>query len=256
MPTLNIAGSTIEFEAWAGARSQSPKHPLVFLHEGLGCVALWRDFPRNIVQRSGRPAIAYSRRGYGHSSVIAPPWRTEYMHEEAEVVLPQLLTRLGIAIPVLIGHSDGASIALIHAAHCRAPIAGLVLLAPHVFVEDESIVGVEATRREYLETDLKQRLSKYHRDADATFWGWNDVWRSPSFRSWNIEQILPKIDCPVLVVQGLDDRYGTLAQADAIRRGVNGPVEQVLLADSGHAPHIDCPEPTTEAILGFLANLP
>ncbi len=178
------------------------------------------------------------------------------MHEEAEVVLPHFLDQLGVSSPVLIGHSDGASIALIHAASSAQAITGLVLLAPHVFVEDESIAGIESARREYLGADLRQRLSKYHRDPDATFWGWNDIWLSTPFRSWNIEPCLAKISCPVLVVQGLDDRYGTLRQIEAIERGVEGPVRRVVLARSGHAPHVDCPEATTEAILGFLAELP
>src|SRR5688572_5374031 len=170
--------------------------PLVFLHEGLGSIALWRRFPEEVVTATGRSGLVYDRHGHGRSAVVSARRAPRYMHDEALEVLPELLDRLRIHDPVLVGHSDGASIAMIYAGARLGPVAGLVLLAPHVFVEDRSIEGIEAARRAYLTTDLPRRMAKYHVDADATFWGWNDVWLSPEFRAWNLEEFLPPIECP------------------------------------------------------------
>jgi len=220
----------------------------------LGSLALWRGFPAAVAAATGRPATVYSRHGYGRSSVVTEPRRPDYMHREADVVLPELLGVLGIDRPVLVGHSDGASIALLYAG-AGHPVAGLVLLAPHVFVEDRSIAGALATRDAFLTTGLAEAMQKYHRDAGSTFWGWNRIWLSPDFRDWNIEDRLAAIDCPVLLVAGEDDQYGTPAQLAAIERGVRGPVDQVLLPDVGHAPHLERPEKTTAAVVEFLNRL-
>jgi pimeloyl-ACP methyl ester carboxylesterase len=251
-----IDGGDVEVrvdEAVAGAEHRPP---LVFLHEGLGSIAQWRSFPDDVRRGSGGPAtVVYSRHGYGSSAVVEHARTPDYMHHEADVVLPELLVELGVERPVLVGHSDGASIALLYAGAGRA-VGGLVLLAPHVFVEDRSIAGIEAARVAFTETDLAERLARYHDDAESTFRGWNDVWLSPAFRSWNIEDRLSPIDCPVLLVQGADDQYGSLAQLDAIEHGVAGPCERIVLPGVGHSPHLEAPEPTRDAVVAFIRDLP
>ena len=229
--------------------------PLVFLHEGLGSIDLWRTFPDDVRNDVGSPAtVVYSRHGHGSSSVVDEPRRVDYMHHEADAVLPELLSRLEIARPVLVGHSDGASIALLYAG-AGHPVAGLVLVAPHVFVEDRSIAGIEAARDAFQQGDLGRRMDRYHRDASSTFRGWNDVWLSPEFRSWDITERLPAIDCQVLLIQGADDQYGSLAQLDAIERGVRGPCRRVVLPGVGHSPHLESPAATRDAVAAFIRQL-
>jgi pimeloyl-ACP methyl ester carboxylesterase len=177
------------------------------------------------------------------------------MHDEALVTLPALLDALGIVDPILIGHSDGASIALIHAGARVRPVRALVAMAPHVFVEDLSIANIARARHDYESADLRARLSRYHLDVDSAFRGWNDIWLSPAFRDWNIESYLPGIDCPLLLIQGRDDEYGTLAQLDAIERQVPGRVDRVELLDCGHSPHRDQPLATLAAITGFVSQV-
>jgi pimeloyl-ACP methyl ester carboxylesterase len=227
--------------------------PLVFLHEGLGSIGLWRTFPRDVVEATGRRGVVYSRYGYGRSDPWVEPTGPDYMHHEALVVLPELLEALGIEAPVLIGHSDGASIALIYAG-AGGDVSGLALLAPHVFVEESSIAGVEAARDAFLTTDLPERMAKHHDAAVATFWRWNEIWRAPEFRSWNIEDSLAGVRAPVLLVQGRDDVYGTLRQLDAIEAGVPGPVDRVVL-ECGHSPHLERPTETMEAVTHFVTSL-
>jgi pimeloyl-ACP methyl ester carboxylesterase len=240
-----FAGRRLECIQVAG----DPERPaLVFLHEGLGSVGLWRDFPARVAQATGRRALVYSRFGHGDSDPLEAPRTPRFMHEEALETLPALLDRLDLRDPVLIGHSDGASIALIHAGTSGRPVSGLALLAPHVFVEDVSVEGIEAARGAFAETDLPARMGRHHRDAEATFRAWNDVWLAPDFRSWNIEDVLGGVSCPVLVVQGTRDQYGTLAQVDAIERSVRGPFRRLVL-DAGHAPHLEAPEETLAAIV-------
>jgi pimeloyl-ACP methyl ester carboxylesterase len=225
---------------------------LVFLHEGLGSVALWRDFPARVAEATGRRAVVYSRLGHGDSDPAPLPRTPRFMHDEALRTLPALLDRLHIDDPVLIGHSDGASIALIHAGCAGRPPTGLVAIAPHVFVEDVSVASIAEARRAFEQTDLRERMARYHRDPDATFRGWNDIWLEPAFRDWNIEDVLPGIACPVLVIQGARDQYGTLAQVDAIEGGVTGRVDRVVLDDARHAPHLEAPEETFAAVVEFL----
>jgi pimeloyl-ACP methyl ester carboxylesterase len=227
---------------------------LVFLHEGLGSVALWRDFPDRVAAASGRRALVYSRLGHGASDLPGTPRALRFMHDEALDLLPALLERFALRDPVLVGHSDGGSIALIHAG-LAGGVSGLVLLAPHVFVEEESIAGIRAAREAFEDGDLAQRMARWHRDAETTFRGWNDVWLAPEFRDWNIEDVLPGITCPVLVIQGERDEYGTLEQVSAIERGIPGPVE-VLVLPCRHVPHAERPDETLGAAVGFLAALP
>jgi pimeloyl-ACP methyl ester carboxylesterase len=230
--------------------------PLVFLHEGLGSVGLWRDFPEAVWSAAGRSSslLVYSRAGHGQSAPVFAPRSVDYMHDEALDVLPKVLAAFGLDRPVLIGHSDGASIALIHAG-AGHPVAGLVLIAPHVFVEDVTIRGIEAAREAFLTTDLPERMARHHVDAKSTFWGWNRIWLSPEFRSWNIENWLPAMECPVLVIQGDADEYGTLGQVDAIERTVSGPVETVIVAASGHSPHLTQQHEVLAATVRFLQSL-
>jgi len=250
MPFATVAGQRLEIEQIAAAREGAPT--LVFLHEGLGSVALWRDFPAKLAARTGAAALVYSRRGYGKSDRLAAPHKVDYMHHEALVVLPALLLELAISDPILIGHSDGASIALIHAGSGRRPVRALVLEAPHVFVEDVTVASIEQAKATYRTTDLSRRLARYHDDPDHAFWGWNDIWLDPAFRAWNIEAVLSGVRCPVLAIQGADDEYGSLAQLDAIERGVSGPVERLVLANCKHSPHLDQEAATLEAMVRFV----
>ncbi len=249
-----LDGGEVEYELLPAAASGAP--PLVFLHEGLGSLALWRTFPATLAARTGRAALVWSRHGHGHSAPATLPRPVCYLHHEAIAVLPELLAGLSLSDPVLVGHSDGASIALIHAAARRWPVAGVVALAPHVVVEERSIAGIEAARDAYRRDDrLRERMRRYHTDPDATFWGWNDVWLDPAFRSWNIEACLPEITCPVLVVQCADDPYGTLDQVERIEAGVTAPVERLVLPAGGHAPHLRHAGPVVDAVAGFVAAM-
>lgn len=216
---------------------------LVFLHEGLGSVELWRDFPARVHAATGRRVFLYSRAGHGWSDLPDGPRTPRFMHEEALDVLPRLLAEHGLERPVLIGHSDGASIALIHAS--EHPVAGLVLLAPHVFVEDVTVASIEEARTAFETTDLKARMARYHRDPERTFRLWNDIWLDPAFRDWNIEDVLAGVTAPTLLIQGAHDQYGTLAQLDPIRG------ERVVL-DARHAPHLEAPDETLRAVTEFL----
>jgi pimeloyl-ACP methyl ester carboxylesterase len=223
---------------------------LVFLHEGLGSVALWRDLPDVLAERTGRAALVYSRHGHGASDPPAANRGVRFMHEEAEHVLPSLLAEHDVSTPILVGHSDGGSIAIIYAA--AHPVTALVLLAPHVFVEDCSVESIARIRELYATSDLRERLAKYHKHVDAAFHGWNDVWLDPAFRGWNIEGCLPRIACPVLVIQGEDDEYGTERQVHAIAAQVSGPVETMMLPRCGHSPHRDQRAVVIERIARFV----
>jgi pimeloyl-ACP methyl ester carboxylesterase len=250
---VTVQGHRLEVEQIAGTHADAPT--LVFLHEGLGSVALWRDFPAQLAARTGASALVYSRRGYGKSDRLEAPRNVDYMHEEALSVLPALLRELRISDPILIGHSDGASIALIHAGSGRWPVRALVLEAPHVFVEDVTVASIAQAKATYRATDLGSRLARYHDDPGHAFWGWNDIWLDPAFRSWAIEEYLPGVRCPVLAIQGAADEYGTLAQLDAIERGVSGRFERLVLADCKHTPHRDQLALTLEAMAGFIERI-
>jgi pimeloyl-ACP methyl ester carboxylesterase len=232
---------------------------IVFLHEGLGSLSMWRDFPQRLCDASGCRGLVYSRPGYGRSTPRAADeaWDLDFMHRQAHEVLPALLTALSIDAaaqpPWLFGHSDGGSITLLHAAHFPQRVAGAIVLAPHILVEDLSVTSIEKARAAYLETDLRQRLARHHDDPDSAFWGWNRIWLHPPFRQWSIEAEIATIACPVLAVQGLDDEYGTLEQIRGIARRV--PRTEVLeLADCGHSPHKDQAERMIAVASEFIAR--
>ena len=225
--------------------------PIVLLHEGLGSVAAWKSFPARLAERTRRRVIVYSRYGYGNSDVLAAKRDPDYMHHEGEAVLPELLARLDLRTPILFGHSDGASIALVCAGAHPELVSALVLEAPHVFVEDVTIASIESAAQAYRTTALPQRLARYHADAEQTFWGWNDIWLDPRFRAWNIEPYLARVRCPVLVIQGDDDEYGTGAQLEAISAQIPD-ARIVKLAHCRHAPHRDRELETLEAAAHFL----
>src|SRR4051794_38425282 len=244
---MRVNGVELDSREIAGAAPA-----LVFLHEGLGSVGLWRDFPDRLAAEAGCRALLYSRAGHGFSDVPPAPRTPCFMHDEALAVLPAVLREAGIADPILVGHSDGASIALIHAA--AHPVRALVLLAPHVFVEDVSVASIAEARTAFATTDLRDRMARHHRDAEATFRLWNDIWLAPEFRAWDITDVLEHITAPVLLIQGEHDQYGTLAQVEAVRDGVAGPAELVVL-DARHAPHLEAPEPTLAAAAGFVRRV-
>lgn len=269
MKKLDIDGVLLEvLHIPAPPAAPASQAPLVFLHEGLGSVALWRDWPASLCAATGRAGVVYSRQGYGQSSPVpdvrgaprelphgqrAGRLQPDYMHREALQVLPRLLAQLGIERPVLVGHSDGATIALIHAAHHR--LAACVVMAPHVMVEDLSVQSIDQARRDYEAPDsrLRSGLARYHADVDVAFWQWNDVWLSPAFRGFDIRSECRGIGAPMLAIQGLDDQYGTLAQVHDLHRAV--PHARVLeLADCGHSPHRDQPAAVNAAVASFLSE--
>ncbi|HEX3501647.1 MAG TPA: alpha/beta hydrolase [Stellaceae bacterium] len=253
MPFITAGGQAVEYALIPARDAAAPT--VILLHEGLGSLALWRDFPARLAEATGAAVLTYSRLGYGSSARLTTKRRVDYMHEEALETLPALREALAIADPILVGHSDGASIALIHAGAGRWPVRGLVLEAPHVFVEDVTITSIEAAREAYATTDLRARLARYHDDVDGAFRGWNDIWLNPEFRAWNIEACLSAITCPTLVLQGGDDEYGTRAQLDAIAAQIGGPVETLLLPDCKHSPHRDQPEAVLWAMTRFVGGL-
>lgn len=252
MPFVTVASHRLEYARIAAGRPGLS--PLVFLHEGLGSVAMWKDFPERVARATGCGAVVYSRHGYGRSDPISGPRPVRYMHDEALVTLPALLDALEVERPVLVGHSDGGSIALIHAGGSGRPVAGLVLLAPHVLVEDLSVESIAAAREAYEKGDLRPRLARHHADVDSAFWGWNDVWLHPDFRAWNIEAYLPAIACPVLAIQGKQDPYGTMEQIRRIERAVTD-VEVLELDRCGHSAHRDHPDAVLEAIARFVGRV-
>ena len=227
---------------------------IVMLHEGLGSIAMWKDFPEQLARAAGCGALVYSRYGHGKSERLAEKRSADFMHHEAKVVLPELLRQFGIERPILLGHSDGASIALIYAGTWPEQVRALILEAPHVFVEGLGIESISAIRKLFESSDLPHRLARYHDHVDETFRGWNDIWLDPDFRSWNIEEYLESITCPALVIQGENDEYGTLAQIEAIRRRVPA-TQSLILSRCGHSPHRDQPSLTLDAISRFMATL-
>ncbi len=225
---------------------------IVMLHEGLGSVALWKDFPHRLAEATGCRVLVYSRYGHGSSEKLTEKRPVEFMHHEGEVVLPELLERLEIRRPILLGHSDGGSIALVFAGTQPENVQGLMLEAPHVFVEDLTVASIEQAKVSYRTTDFPRRLGRYHEHVDETFWRWNDIWLDPDFRAWNIEQYLAGVRCPILCIQGEQDEYGTRAQLDAIMAQVPG-TEIVMLPECRHSPHRDQPEATLALMSGFVA---
>ena len=253
---VEAAGARLEY-AWRGpGPDEAPT--LVFLHEGLGCVSLWREFPARLSELTGLGAFVYSRQGYGNSDPIELPRPPDFMDYEACIVLPEVLRAAGISRYFLIGHSDGASISLIFAANrtsARDGLLGLCLEAPHVFVEDVTVQSIAAIGESYHDGTLRQRLARHHGDnVDTAFWGWNRVWLDPRFRDWSITGSLNAIDVPVQVLQGCNDEYGTLAQIKAIEDGVSGPFQKSLIGESGHSAHRDQPDAVLAGMARFIAR--
>jgi pimeloyl-ACP methyl ester carboxylesterase len=255
---IDAAGRRVRIEyRWiAPERADAPL--VVFLHEGLGSVSMWRDFPQRLCDAAGCRGLVYSRPGYGRSSPRAAgeTWGPDFMHRQAHDVLPALLAALHVDTaahpPWLFGHSDGGSIALLHAARFTQRVAGAIVLAPHILVEALSVASIAKARSSYLEGDLRARLAKHHDDADSAFWGWNDIWLNPVFMAWSIEAEIAAIRCPLLAVQGLDDEYGTLEQIRGIAR--RAPQTELLeLPDCGHSPHRDQPERLIARAAAFIA---
>jgi len=251
---LEFDQQRLEYACWGPSPDQAPT--IVLLHEGLGCVALWRDFPEKLAQATGMGVLAYSRAGYGQSSGKALPWPVTYMTDEAVQVLPKVLDAIGFQSGILMGHSDGATIASIY---CGAVedfrVRGLVVMAPHFFTEPMGLAAISQAKKAYDEGDLKARLGKYHRDVENAFRGWNDSWLNPSFQSWNVADVIDYLRIPALAIQGASDEYGTLAQIEELETRSYAPVDVEILEDCGHSPQVDQPEKVLGAVSEFAARL-
>jgi pimeloyl-ACP methyl ester carboxylesterase len=252
--TIDWAGREVQIECQWHLPGRRERPLLVFLHEGLGSVSMWRDFPAALCEAADMRGLVYSRPGYGRSSPrpAGERWRLDFMHRQADEVLPALLRALDIRErPFLFGHSDGGSIALLFAAHFPQALAGAIVVAPHILVEEFGLASIRKARGAYLTAGLKERLARHHQDVDSAFYGWNDIWLDAAFEAWNIEEELPAIRCPLLAVQGLDDEYGTLEQIRGIARRV--PQTRLLeIAACGHSPHRDQPQALIEGATRFL----
>lgn len=250
---MDVAGQRLEVRQLGPSPAEAPT--LVFLHEGLGCAGLWRDFPGQLAAATGCGALVYSRRGYGRSEPVELPRPLSYMEDEGQLALPALLAVCAVREAILIGHSDGGSIAIVYAGTHQAGVklAAVALEAPHVFCEDVSVTSIAAAAEAYQHGDLRERLRRHHGDnVDCAFWGWNRAWLDPRFSDWNIQRFLPHITVPLLVIQGASDEYGTLRQVEAIEAGVAGPVERLVLPGCGHSPHRERPAETLQALTRFI----
>ena len=228
---------------------------LVFLHEGLGSIGQWRGVPEHLCRMTGLPGLVYERWGHGESDRLVLPRPKDYMTREAEAALPEVLAACGIAHPLLIGHSDGGSIALIYAACFPRTAVACISIAGHVFVEDETIAGIREVVARWDAGDLKDRLARYHGgNTETMFRGWAEIWLSSEFRDWNIESCLPGIVCPSLIVQGERDEHATLAQVEAIAHGVSGPAETYIIPNCGHSPHLEAREALLERLAAFIGE--
>lgn len=251
---LTAGGVTLEWATWGRPPAEAPT--IVLLHEGLGCIALWRDFPAVLAQATGMGVFAYSRAGYGQSGPAVLPRPLDYMTREAVEVLPEVLQKAGLGRFLLMGHSDGATIAAIHAGSVFDPqMRGLILMAPHFFAEPDGLAAIEQARGAFDAGDLRAKLAKYHADPDCAFRGWNDAWLDPDFTRWNVEDVIDHFRVPVLAVQGDADAYGTLRQIDVIHERSPAPVDRLVLPDCGHAPHLERGAETIAAISEFVARL-
>ncbi|MBO6949371.1 MAG: alpha/beta hydrolase [Rhodospirillales bacterium] len=250
---LTAAGKRLEY-TWVHRQPVGGEPVLVFLHEGLGCIRMWRDFPANLAAACDMPGLVYSRAGYGGSDGIDLPRPISYQEDEARDVLPEVLDTLGIKRAILIGHSDGGTIALIHAAlDTNTRVLGAVTMAAHVFNEQICLDGIREARELWDRTDLREKLKRFHGDnVDNAFHGWNDTWQRDDYWHWNVEKYLPDISCPILVMQGKDDHYGSEAQVDAIVEGAGGPAKKLMVPDCGHNPHFDQTDVTIAAISRFV----
>ncbi|MBX7200532.1 MAG: alpha/beta hydrolase [Rhodospirillaceae bacterium] len=246
-----VLGSTLEY-AWFGDRATP--HPLVLLHDSLGSVGTWKDFPERLAAATGHAVLAYSREGFGGSSKLSRARWRGYMHHEAETVLPAFLDAVGVKSPILFGHSDGATIALVAAGAHPGLTPGIVIEAPHVFVEPITLAGIDAAREVYRTTNLREKLTRYHPDPDAVFAAWTETWTAPYFKDWNVEEYVPRVRCPVLMIQGLQDEYGSAAQIEAIKAG-RVDREVLMLDRCAHSPHRDRPEAVLKAAAEFVRRI-
>lgn len=255
---IPMQGRTVSIECLWINRELSDRPLIVFLHEGLGSASMWKDWPARVCEQTQTRGLVFSRYGYGKSTPrpADEKWPVSFMHAQARDALPALFASLGLEHerPVLFGHSDGGSIALLYAAMFPDRVQALAVAAPHIFVEDITIANIEAAREAYLTTDLSRKLGRYHDDPDSAFWGWNDIWLNPEFRAWNIEEYLDDLACPVLAIQGEDDEYGTLEQVRGIQR--RAPQTQLcIIPRCGHSPHRDQPDTVIAALEAFLQQL-
>lgn len=251
---ITVAGQALEYGCWGPAPDTAPT--LVLLHEGLGSVAQWRDLPARLAAATGFGVLAYARAGYGASDPVPLPRPLDYQTREAKEVLSPLLDAAGIEQTVLLGHSDGATIAAIYAGSVSdMRVRGLVLIAPHFFTEPTGLAAIRAAGEAYRDGDLRERLAKYHRNVDVAFDGWHDVWTDPAYESWNVADCIDHLRIPVLAIQGRDDPYGTLSQINEIEERIYSPLETLILDGCGHAPHLEDPQQTEAAIAEFCARL-
>ncbi|MCA8869696.1 MAG: alpha/beta fold hydrolase [Rhodobacteraceae bacterium] len=251
---LVVNGTRLEYQCWGPSPDQAMS--LVLLHEGLGSVSLWRGFPEALAKATGCGVLAYSRAGYGQSDPATLPRPLDYMTREAVEVLPRVLDQIGVQQGVLLGHSDGASIAAIYAGTFQdRRIRGICLFAPHFFTEPGGLASIAEAKIAYESTDLKSRMARHHKDAENTFRGWNDAWLDPEFVHWNIEDVIGYIRVPVLAIQGEQDQYGSLRQLDALENGLYSPFDRVVLENCAHAPHLDQADATLDAVAEFVARL-
>ena len=248
--TLRIGASDLEYRTLGPAPDQAPT--IVMLHEGLGSAALWGDFPEKLQAATGAGVFAYSRAGYGASTPAKLPRPLDYMHVEALEVLPKLLDAIGFQRGLLVGHSDGASIAAIYAgSHQDHRVQGIALMAPHFIVEDISVASIAEIRHAYETSELKTKLARWHRDVDNAFYGWNGAWLDPKFRDWDISEYLAYICVPIIILQGVNDQYGTMRQVEIAREECYCPVDVVVIPGAGHSPHREAPKVTLDAISDF-----
>jgi pimeloyl-ACP methyl ester carboxylesterase len=248
--SLHIGGSELEYRMIGPAPENAPT--IVMLHEGLGSAALWGDFPEKLQAATGAGVFAYSRAGYGASTPAKLPRPVDYMHIEALDVLPELLDAIGLRRGLLVGHSDGASIAAIYAgSHQDHRVEGLALIAPHFIVEDISVASIAEIKTAYETTSLKEKLARWHKNVDNAFYGWNGAWLDPAFRNWDISEFLAYIRVPVAIVQGVDDAYGTMRQIEIAQEECYCPVDVTVIPGAAHQPHREAPGPTLEAIAEF-----
>jgi pimeloyl-ACP methyl ester carboxylesterase len=251
---LKIGASDLEYRMIGPAPDDAPT--IVMLHEGLGCVGLWGDFPDRLAAATGAGLFVYSRAGYGASTKVELPRPLDYMHIEALEVLPKLLDQIGFRRGLLVGHSDGASIAAIYAGGVADHrVRGVAMIAPHFIVEDISVRSIAEIRKAYETTDLRSKLARWHGDVDNAFHGWNGAWLDPEFRRWDIAEYLAYIRVPVAILQGADDQYGTMRQIEIAREECYCPVDVTVVPGAGHSPHRDAPEATLDAISEFAGRI-
>ena len=251
---LSVRGLELEYACHGPAPDQAPT--IVMLHEGLGCVALWRDFPARVAEATGMGVIAFSRAGYGQSDPAALPRPLDFITQEAVEVLPEVLDQIGFQRGILLGHSDGASIAAAHAGSIAdMRVRGLILMAPHFFTEPHGLAAIAEAKVAFESGELRARMAKYHADPDNAFYGWNEVWLREGFREWDITEVIDYFRVPTLAIQGRDDAYGTLKQIEVIEERSYAPVDLLVLEGCGHAPHQEKPEEVLSAIAEFAERL-